>query len=103
MIGLSLTANSFVEDCYISPTVAGREIVECKGTIVYIEKSIDGDITDKKAGFLRGLVSEAKKKGANAVVNVRLTIGSYQEMGSGRNKSYVVAYGDAVRLAAKTE
>lgn len=103
MLGMSQTSGTFIENCYVSASVPGKRIVEYKGTIVHTEKAVDGDVTDRNASFFRSLVEQAIKKGANAVVNARIAIGGYQELGSNKHKSFVVAYGDAVCLTTETK
>lgn len=78
--------------------IPGRKISRNLGLIEYTQKGIAGDMPKVCEGIFRGLLDAAKDKGANAVVNVRVIAGSYQQQGSQWEVTYVVAYGDAVIL-----
>lgn len=88
-----------IEGCYSLSEVPGRKITKALGLVEYTVKGIAGDAPNASEGIFKALLSVAKKLGANAVVNVRLAIGPYQQQGSGWQVTYVIAYGDAVVLS----
>ena len=65
----------------------------------YTKKGIAGDILNEIDGIFKSLLQVARDKGANAVLNVRIITGSYQQQGSAWEVTYIVAYGEAVILS----
>lgn len=99
-IGKPKGVAGIVEGCYSLSEVPGRKITKVIGLVEYTINEIDGgDVNRLSEGIFKSLLSIAEKLGANAVVNVRLTTGSYQQLGSGWISTYIIAYGDAVVLA----
>jgi len=88
--------SGFIEGCYTMHEIPGKNISRALGLIEYTQKGIAGDMPKLCEEIFEGLLASAKKKGANAVVNVRVMAGSYQERDSQWEVTYVVAYGDAV-------
>jgi uncharacterized protein YbjQ (UPF0145 family) len=89
-------SSSLIEGCTTLAQVPGKEIIKSLGLIEYTKKGIAGDAPKLSSGIFESLLSAAKEKGANAVVNVKLMAGSYQAQGSQWQVTYVIAYGDAV-------
>ncbi len=87
---------SLIEDCTTLPSIPGKEIVKSLGLIEYTKKGIAGDIPKISANIFESLLSAAKEKGADSVVNVKVMSGTYQAQGSQWQVTYVIAYGDAV-------
>lgn len=88
---------SVISDCYTMSEVPSRTIEKSLGLVQYTEKGIRIDITDKIDNILQSLLQIAREKGANAVVNVRITTGTYSESEEWV-ATYIIAYGEAVIL-----
>ncbi|QQK72174.1 YbjQ family protein [Pectobacterium versatile] len=84
--------------CFSSHTVPGREIKKSFGVIKAITAEISGSYESEEELVTTALCKEAKKLGANAIVNFRYETGSYQKNGTSWVNSYLIAYGDAVIL-----
>ncbi|KHT23411.1 heavy metal-binding domain-containing protein [Pectobacterium carotovorum] len=84
--------------CFSSHTVPGREIKKSFGVIKSITAEISGSYESEEELVTTALCKEAKKLGANAIVNFRYETGSYQKNGARWVNSYLIAYGDAVIL-----
>jgi uncharacterized protein YbjQ (UPF0145 family) len=97
-IGTPSEATSLIGDCYTRDNVPGRTIEKSMGLVQFTKKGIAGDVPKEIDGIFHSLVQTARESGANAVVNVRVTTGSYQQQGSQWEVTYIVAYGDAVIL-----
>ena len=89
---------SIISDCYTRSDVPGRTIEKSIGLVQYTKKGIAGDIPSEIDGLFQSLSQMAREKGANAVVNVRMTTGSYHQQGSQWEVTYIVVYGEAVIL-----
>lgn len=87
-----------LEGCYTLAEVPGRRITKSLGLVEYTYGYPLGEMPNGSAGIFEKLLDTARESGANAVVNVRLTTGSYQRQGSQMQVTYVVAFGDAVIL-----
>lgn len=87
-----------IEGCYTTETVPGRTISKSFGLVEVTQKGIAGDVPKQSESIFKGLLSVATALGANAVVNVRLVTGSYEQQASKWQVTYVIAYGDAVIL-----
>ncbi len=97
-IGGAKATSDLVEGCYVGSEVPGRRVAKCLGLIEYTQKGLAGDMPEVSSSIFRALLDAAKGEGANAVVNVRLTSGSYHQQGTQWQVTYVVAFGDAVVL-----
>lgn len=97
-IGGPKSSTDLIEGCYTLSEVPGKRIGKSLGLIEYTMKGLAGDMPEESSGIFRGLLESALEKGANAVVNVRITSGSYQQQGSQWQVTYVIAFGDAVIL-----
>lgn len=91
--------SALIEGCYAFAEVPGRSITRALGLVEFTQKGIAGDVPELSESIFQSLISAAKERGANAVVNVRLATGSYQKQGSEWQVTYVIAYGDAVVLS----
>lgn len=89
---------SHISDCYTRSDVPGRAIETSIGLVQYTKKGIAGDVPNEIDGIFQSLTQIAKEKGANAVVNARITTGSYHQQGSQWEVTYIIAYGEAVIL-----
>ena len=89
---------SLIEDCYTRADVPCRTIEKSLGIVQYTKKGIAGDVPNEIHAIFQSLLQIAREKGANAVVNVRIATGSYQQQGSQWETTYIVAYGEAVIL-----
>lgn len=98
-VGSSASSAALVEGCYASSSVPGYVISKAIGLVEFTQKNIAGDAPNLTESIFQALLSLAKERGGNAVVNVRLTTGSYQRQGSQWLVTYVIAYGDAVVLS----
>lgn len=83
--------------CFMSPTVPGKLLKQSFGMIEHTETGIAGDAPKQTNAILTKLLLAANKLGANAVVNVRLTTGTYHAALGGM-VTYLIAAGDAVVL-----
>ena len=93
--------SSLTRDCYTGSVVPNYTIEKVLGTIQFTRKGIDGNVLDKVDDMFKSLVKCAEKEGADAVVNAKITTGSYQQQGSGWVVSYIIVYGEAVKLKYK--
>lgn len=93
------TSTSLNNGCFASSTVPGRTIEKVIGLVQFTEKGVGGEIDKVTQGAFVSLLATAKANGANAVVNVRLAIGSYEKFTPNMQVSYLIAYGDAVVLS----
>lgn len=96
--GSSETASGSLADCYSLAEVPGKKIKKSFGLVYFTEKNLAGNMPKKTIDILMGLKEAAVKVGANAVVNINITSGSYQVQGSAWEVTYIIAYGDAVIL-----
>jgi hypothetical protein len=99
-IGGPETSAALIEGCYSLAEVPGRPVVQALGLVQFTQKGVAGNMPAESKSIFASLVAAARERGANAVINVRLTTGTYQQQGSQWNVTYVVAYGDAVVLSA---
>ena len=102
LFGLGGSEESLVliDGCYTLGVIPGKKIARSLGIIAYTKKGVSGEVTKISENVFKNLLSAAKEKGANAVVNVRLVSGSYQAKGSAWIVTYIMAYGDAVIVEA---
>jgi uncharacterized protein YbjQ (UPF0145 family) len=98
-IGAPNETASVILDCYTRSEVPGKRIEKSIGLVQYTKKGIAGDILNEIDGIFKSLLQVARDKGANAVLNVRIITGSYQQQGSAWEVTYIVAYGEAVILS----
>ncbi|MCY1400268.1 hypothetical protein D3C76_813920 [compost metagenome] len=63
-----------------------------------VTESILGEYRAEDDLVTTELCRQAAELGANAIINFRYETGSYQKNGTGFVTSYLIAYGDAVRL-----
>jgi hypothetical protein len=98
-LGGADSSAALIEGCYCMTEVPGRSVTRALGLVEFTQKSIAGDAPKVSASIFQSLLAAAKEKGANAVINVRLTTGSYQRQGSQALVTYIIAYGDAVVLS----
>ncbi|MCY1292863.1 hypothetical protein D9M70_421050 [compost metagenome] len=63
-----------------------------------VTESILGEYRAEDDLVTTELCWQAAELGANAIINFRYETGSYQKNGTGFVTSYLIAYGDAVRL-----
>ncbi len=97
-LGGANSKSSHLPACYTSSTVPGRQIEKNLGLVQYTQKGIAGDAPEEIQSVFLALLREAQAAGGNAVVNVRLQSGSYEQQGSKWQVTYLVAFGDAVLL-----
>ena len=97
-IGTPKESASIISGCYTRSDVPGRTIEKSIGLVQYTKKGIAGDVTSEIDGVFQSLLQVAREKGANAIVNVRMTTGAYQQQGSQWEVTYFVVYGEAVIL-----
>ena len=93
------STSALIGGCYAMSEVPGRSVVRALGLVEFTQKAIAGDAPKVSASLFRSLFDAAKEAGANAVINVRVATGSYQQQGSQWQVTYVIAYGDAVVLS----
>lgn len=93
-------SEGFIEGCYTMSEIPGRKISRALGLVEYTIKGISSDAPNESREIFQNLLEVARRRGANAVVNVRLASGSYGRGtgGSMYEDTYIVAYGDAVVL-----
>ncbi len=92
------TKTHLIVGCTTLDHVPGNKITCSLGVIEHTEKDIGGDAAELIPHILQTLLQEAVKAGAHAVVNVKISTGTYQQQGSGWDHTYITAYGDAVML-----
>jgi uncharacterized protein YbjQ (UPF0145 family) len=85
-----------IEGIYTTDTIPNRKVKKSLGFVSYVKKGIEGNIIDKIEDIYKNFFKLAKEKGANAIINTRLTTGTYQKQGSGWNSTYIIIYGEAV-------
>lgn len=88
-----------LEDCYTLDYVPGHRIVKSLGLAECTLRNVAGNVPRKVETLFTDLTDTAKKLGANAVINARLTTGHYGKT----SVSYVIAYGDAVLISAQQD
>jgi len=99
LFGLGSAAGSgLIEACHTASNVPGFSVERSLGIVHVTTKGVGGDSLEQVPNAFTALVAAAKHRGANAVINARLTASSYDQMGSGAHVSFLVAYGDAVVL-----
>ncbi len=92
-------SSALIEGCYAIGEVPGRRVTEALGLVQFTKKGIAGEVPNVSADIFASLRDVAEECGANAVINVRVIAGSYQQYGSGWFVTYLIAYGDAVVLS----
>lgn len=92
------STSDLIEHCYSGTEVPGKNVTKALGLVQYTQKGLAGDMPENSVRIFQSLHKYATELGANAVINVRLTSGSYQKQGSGQYVTYVIAFGDAVIL-----
>ncbi|CDZ80117.1 hypothetical protein BN1013_00622 [Candidatus Rubidus massiliensis] len=92
-------SSGYIENCFSTFEIPDKKIIKSFGMVYYTEKHLSGNMPQKTDDIFSGLLSAAKNIGANAVINTKITTGSYQAQGSKFIVTYVIAYGDAVILA----
>ena len=98
--------SSFFEDeaffkingIYTNNFVPGKDIEKSLGVVTYVKKGVKGDIINEIESILRKFLRLAREKGADAVINTRITTGTYHEQGSKWNVTYIIVYGEAVKF-----
>jgi len=98
--------SSFFEDeaffkingIYTNNFVPGKDIEKSLGVVTYVKKGVKGDIVKEIESILRKFLRLAREKGADAVINSRITTGTYHEQGSKWNVTYIIIYGEAVKF-----
>lgn len=99
LFGLGSSASSgLIEACHTISDVPGFFVERALGVVHVTTKGVAGDSLEQVPNAFSALVAAAKHRGANAVINARLSASSYDQMGSGAHVSFLVAYGDAVVL-----
>jgi hypothetical protein len=98
-LGGSDSSAALIGGCYSAGEVPGRSVVRALGLVEFTQKGIAGDAPKVSPSIFRSLLDAAKESGANAVINVRLSTGTYQQQGSQWQVTYIIAYGDAVVLS----
>lgn len=89
---------SFVENCYTSAHVPGKKIKNNLGVVQYSINGCRSNQTKEMEKIFINILDYAKKKGANAVLNININCGTYQDSGGGAIMSFLTVFGDAVIL-----
>jgi len=97
-MGCPTTSSGLIDGCYTLSEVPGKKTVRALGLIHYTQKGLAGDIPKESNSLFSELKRQALELGANAVINVKLATGSYEQQGFKQITTYVIAYGDAVVL-----
>jgi hypothetical protein len=97
-VGTPETSSGVQENCYSISDVPGKKATKSFGLVHFTQKNLAGDMPRRTADIFSELLSMAETLGANAVINVKLTSGSYFSKGSKWEVTYVIAHGDAVIL-----
>jgi hypothetical protein len=94
---------SIISDCYTGSVVPNYTIEKVLGTIQLTRNGLDGNnVVDVVNDMFKSLVKCAEKEGADAVINVKTTTGSYEDRNEGGwIVSYITVYGEAVKLKYK--
>lgn len=93
------SSSASISGCYCMAEVPGRTVVQALGLVEFTQKAIGGDAPKVTPSIFRSLLQAAQELGGNAVINVRLTTGAYEQQGSQWQVTYIIAYGDAVVLS----
>jgi uncharacterized protein YbjQ (UPF0145 family) len=88
---------SMTKDLYTGSVVPGYTIDSVLGTVQFSKNKIESKVLDDVDFMLETLVSSAKGKGADAVVNFKISSGTY-DRGGNYATSYIIVYGEAVTL-----
>lgn len=99
LFGGAESTSALIEGCYTSGTIPGRTIEKVIGLVEYTRKGVAGDVPKISGELFQSLLATAQEHGGNAVINVQVVSGSYQQQGSKWNVTYVIVYGDAVVLS----
>ena len=75
-----------------------KTISDSHGLVQYTKKGIAGNITKEMPAIFESLLNVAKEHGGNAVINVNVVTGSYDQQGAKFETTYIVAYGESVTL-----
>ena len=78
----------------------GREIERYLGLVQYSDKGFTGNFPKKSGELFQGLLNAASDAGGDAVINMRVSTGSYQAQGSQWVCAFVIVYGEAVRTTS---
>lgn len=95
---LSEVSSGSLNNCYSLSEIPGKKITQSFGLVYFTRKNLAGNMPAKTQEIFSGLQETANELGANAVINIKLTSGSYQAQGSQSEVTYIIAYGDAVVL-----
>jgi len=87
--------SSWTENCYTGGTVENKKIETYLGMIQYTRTDIDVDVKTKISDIFNSLVNNAKEDGADAVINVKMTTGTYQ-VGTSKTTTYITVFGEGV-------
>lgn len=83
-------------NCFTSDHVPGHKTTISFGMVKAIATEISGPFKAEEDLVAIKLWEEAKKLGANAVINFRFDSGTYQNNGLYSIQGYIITYGDAV-------
>lgn len=89
--------SSLIQGCYTSSEVPGKKIKRNLGAIQYTQKDVADDLPSVSDAVIKAIMEAARKKGANAVLNMQVVTGSYGVANMGVN-NFLMVYGDAVVL-----
>ena len=81
-----------------SPDIPGKTIKNVLGLVRGIsgQATTEAEFNKAEAEALKNMINNAVSIGANAIISVRLTIGSYDQQGSEWHSSQAVYIGTAV-------
>jgi uncharacterized protein YbjQ (UPF0145 family) len=89
-----------------TPDIEGKAISEYLGVVAGdnifsppLLKSAGEKITDIRDKAMREMLEKAVGMGADAIINLRVTYGTYMAQGSAWNVMVITVYGTAVRLS----
>lgn len=86
--------------CFSSSTIIGKEIIENLGMVRATSRPFCGEYNEEDVFVQSELIKKAESIGANAIINFRYEIGSFQAaLGTAWNNAFIIAYGDAVLIS----
>ncbi len=86
--------------CFTSSSIPSRKIISNLGMVRATSRPFCGEYNEEDVFVQSELIKKAESIGANAIINFRYEIGSFQAaLGTAWNNAFIIAYGDAVVIS----